>query len=192
VWVVCEDDDAVGVIDATHDRMVSTTDVGISPRFVLAAYGSIWVSNYVGSTISRIDPRAGKVVATIDSASGPQLMLAMENGLWLSATGEPAAQEIDPATDRVTTTIDDVGITPDGLCELDGGIWVASESGPELHRIDPSTGGVEGPWVVADQGSISANQLVIAVDGNLWLPLFDGGEVIQAAVPAATVGGPSG
>jgi streptogramin lyase len=84
-------------------------------------------------------------------------MLAIENGLWLSATGEPAVQEIDPATDRVATTIDDVGTTPDGLCELDGGIWVASESGPELHRIDPSTGGVDGPWAVADQGSISAN-----------------------------------
>jgi hypothetical protein len=40
--------------------------------------------------------------------------------------------------------------------------------------------------------STGEGELVIAVDGNLWLPLFDGGEVVQAAVPASTVGGPSG
>jgi streptogramin lyase len=119
-------------------------------------------------------------------------MLAMEDALWLSATGEPAVQEIDPATDHVATTIDGVGTTPDGLCELDGGIWVASESGPELHRIDPSTGGVDGSWAVADEGSISANQLVVGVAGTLWLPLFNEGEVVQVAAPASTVGEPLG
>jgi streptogramin lyase len=78
-------------------------------------------------------------------------------------------------------TVRDAGITPDGIAELDGGVWVASESGPDLHRIDPTTGEVIGPWAVADQGSISANQLLLAVDGTLWVPLFDSAEVVQVS-----------
>ena len=162
--------------------MVSTTDVGITPRFALAAFDAVWVSNYVGSTISRIDPATGKVVSTIETASGPQLMLASGGRLWVSATDEPAVRSIDPTSDQVATTVD-AGITPDGVAELDGGIWVASETGPDLHRIEPGTGDAAGPWTVADQGSISANQLVLADGATLWLPLFDEGDVVQVTPP---------
>jgi streptogramin lyase len=90
-------------------------------------------------------------------------------------------EQVDPSSNEVVRTVRDVGITPDGIAELDDGVWLASESGPELHRIDPTTGEVSGPWAVADQGSISANQLLLALDGTLWVPLFDGAEVVQVS-----------
>ena len=184
MWVVCENDDAVGRIDPASNRMMQTVGIGLSPRFALAAFGSLWVSNFVEGSVSRIDPIAKKVVATIDVESGPQLMVATPDGVWVSNTDAPAVQRIDPQTNRVVATAKDAGTTPDGLVKLDGAVWVASDSGPQIHRVDPTDATVRGPWPVADQGAISANQLLIAVDGTFWLPLFNQGEVVQVQPPA--------
>jgi hypothetical protein len=54
----------------------------------------------------------------------------------------------------------------------------------QLHRIDLTNAKVDGPWPIADQGTISANQLLIAVDGAFWIPLFNQGEVVQVEPPA--------
>ena len=186
VWVVCEDDDTVGRIDPAIERMTGTVDVGLSPRFALGAFGSLWVSNFVEGSVSRIDPVAGKVITTIDVESGPQLMLAASGGVWVSNTDAPAVQRIDPQTNTVGAPLEDAGTTPDGLVELDGAVWVASDSGPQLHRIDPTDSTVSGPWPVADQGTISANQLLVAVDGTFWVPLFNQNEVVQIVPPAST------
>ena len=135
--------------------------------------------------MSRIDPLAGKVGATMDVGSGPQLMVATSDGVWVSNTDAPAVQRIDQRSNAVVATLEDAGTTPDGLVEFDGALWVASDSGPQLHRIDPTDATVEGPWSIADQGTISANQLLIAIDGTFWIPLFDQGEIMQVEPPAS-------
>jgi streptogramin lyase len=112
-------------------------------------------------------------------------MLPAFGSLWVSSVDEAVVQRVDPDLDELAATVEDVGIVPDGLFELDGAVWVASDSGPEIHRIDPGTEDVTGPWIVADQGSINANQLVVALDGELWLPLLESGEVVAAVPPAA-------
>ena len=122
----------------------------------------------------------------IDVESGPQLMLAASGGVWVSNTDAPAVQRIDPQTNTVGATLEDAGTTPDGLVELDDAVWVASDSGPQLHRIDPTDATVSGPWPVADQGTISANQLLVAVDGTFWVPLFNQDEVVQLDPPVAS------
>ena len=148
--MVCEDDGAVGRIDPATGRMVETVDVGLSPRFALAAFGSLWVSSFVEGSVTRIDPLAGKVIATIDVESGPQLMTATPDAVWVSNTDAPAVQRIDPQTNTVVVTLTDVGTTPDGLVELDGAVWVASDSGP--YPSDRSDG-PDGAWPVAGCGS---------------------------------------
>jgi len=178
-------DDVVGRIDPATDRMVETVEVGLSPRFALSAFGGLWVSNFVEGSVSRIDPLAGKVVATIEVESGPQLMVATPDGVWVSNTDAPAVQRIDRRSNAVVATLEDAGTTPDGLVEFDGAVWVVSDSGPQLHRIDPTDATVEGPWSIADQGTISANQLLIAIDGTFWIPLFDQGEIVQVEPPAS-------
>ena len=163
--------------------MTGTTDVGNEPRFVIAAFGSVWSSNYVDGTLSRIDPASGEVTATIETAFGPQIMLEASGELWVSSIEEAVVQRIDPDTEAVVGTVEDVGIVPDGLFPLEGAVGVASDSGPEIRRIDPATGAVTGPWIVADQGSINANQLVLVHGDTLWIPLLESGEVVEATPP---------
>jgi streptogramin lyase len=101
----------------------------------------------------------------------------------VSSIEDAVVQRIDPDTGAVVGTVEDVGIVPDGLFSFDAAVWVASDSGPEIRRIDPTTSEVTGPWIVADQGSINANQLVLVHENALWIPLLESGEVVVAAPP---------
>ena len=125
------------------------------------------------------------MTATIETAFGPQIMLETSGELWVSSIEDAVVQRIDPDAEAVVDTVEDVGIVPDGLFELDGAVWVASDAGPEIRRIDHASGEVTGPWIVADQGSINANQLVLVHEDTLWIPLLESGEVVVAAPPAA-------
>ena len=73
---------------------------------------------------------------------------------------------------------------PDGMLAVDGGMWVATDLGPLLMRIDPTSNEVTTSVEVAEQGTINANQLIAVADGDLWLPLFESGEVVRVALPA--------
>ncbi len=89
----------------SRDRLVSEVDVGLQPRFALVAADSVWVSNYLDSTITRIDPVTEKVLAEIDLQPGPQIMLEVGGSIWVSCTDFGAVQRIDPATNAVSEPI---------------------------------------------------------------------------------------
>jgi streptogramin lyase len=61
---------------------------------------------------------------------------------------------------------------------------VATDLGPHLQRVDPASAEVTGTWVVADQGAINANQLMVEAEGAFWFPLLDAGEVVAVEIPA--------
>jgi YVTN family beta-propeller protein len=172
----------LGRIDTTSDRMASTAPVGLVPRFAVAAFGSVWVSNYLDGTVSRVDPATGNVTATVETKAGPQIMVGTTEGVWVSATDDDVVQRIDPEAGAVVQTLSEVGPAPDGLTVADGAVWVASNAGPALRRIDPATGQVAGPIRVAAQGAIPANQLVAAAGGRLWLPIFERASVAAVRV----------
>jgi streptogramin lyase len=90
--------------------------------------------------------------------------------------------EIDPASNRVVGSVD-TEVSPDGIAPLAGSLWIATDYGPLLQRVDPAAGTVTGTFVVSDQGSINANQLVAAAEGDLWFPLLDAGTVVRVAPP---------
>jgi streptogramin lyase len=150
---------------------------------VTVAFDSVWVSNYLDSTITRIDPATGDVVAEIDTEFGPQIMAVAAGGLWVSSVDTDAVQRIDPATNEPGPPITTEAL-PDGLLEHDGSLWVATDLGPILQRLDPATGDITGTWVVSDQGAINANQLVVETGGAFWFPLLDGGEVLKVTIPS--------
>ena len=166
VWIVCEDDDTVRRIDPATERDDGNRGCRALSRFALAAFGNLWVSNFVEGSVSRIDPVAGKVIATIDVESGPQLMLAASGGVC-GVEHRRAGRATDRSADqhRSARRWRTPGRRPMGWSNSTAPVWVASDSGPQLHRIDPTSGTVDGPWPVADQGTISANQLLVGVDG---------------------------
>jgi len=173
----------VGRIDPATDTMVDTVKVEDEPRFATSAFGSVWVSNYLGSSVSRIDPASGKVTATIDVDLGGQVMAELDGSLWISSIDYNTLTRIDPKTEKVEKVFNDVGDYPDGLLASQDALWIASDLGPELRRFDPATGEVSGTWIIGEQGTINANQLLAEADGSFWLPLLESGEVARVAIP---------
>jgi streptogramin lyase len=149
---------------------------------VTSAFGSLWVSNYFGASVSRIDPATGKVVATIETDLGGQIMATLDGSLWLSSVDAETVSRIDPVTNEVAETFP-AGDAPDGLLALDGVLWVVSDFGPELRRLDPSTGELSPIVVVGEQGLIGDNRLAVEANGFLWLPLFEDAQVVAIEVP---------
>ena len=143
----------------------------------------MWVSNYLDSTITRIDPVTEKVLAEIDLQPGPQIMLEVAGSIWVSCTDFGAVQRIDPATNEVSEPIT-TPIAPDGLAFDGATLWVATENGPQLAAIDPGSAEVTGTWTVADEGFITANQVMAFDSGSLWLPIFGRAELLRVAPPA--------
>jgi DNA-binding beta-propeller fold protein YncE len=141
------------------------------------------VSNYASSSVSRIDPAKRKVVATVATDFGGQVLTALDGTIWVSSTDFNTVQRIDPATNEVIVTIDTES-HPDGMLGVDGTMWVATDLGPLLFSIDPATNEPTEGVDVALQGTIGANQLFVAVDGDLWFPLLESSEVLRIAIPA--------
>ena len=149
------------------------TDTGIRTCVSLCqGTGAIW-----------IDPASGKVTATIDVDLGGQVMAALDGSLWISSIDYNTLTRIDPDTEKVEKVFNDVGDYPDGLLASQDALWIASDLGPELRRFDPATGKVSGTWIIGEQGTINANQLLAEADGSFWLPLLESSEVARVAIP---------
>jgi YVTN family beta-propeller protein len=71
---------------------------------VLAAGGSVWVSNSEDGTVSRIDPSSAKVTATIEVCKAPEGLALAEGSVWVVCEESDAVGRIDPATDTMVDT----------------------------------------------------------------------------------------
>ena len=60
----------------------------------------------------------------------------------------------------------------------------STEAGPELAGIDPASQEVVTTVVVADEGVINANQVMVFEEGSLWLPILGQGTVLRVEPPA--------
>jgi YVTN family beta-propeller protein len=178
--------------------VAATIAVG-TPRDVMAAFGSIWVSDGKGATITRIDPATNKVQAVI-ATPGPASVLANGGGaVWVTSYPGNSLTRIDPATNTVARSVSlaDAGAGPIGVTFSAGALWVADHDGTpttSIAKVDPATmkvvqvipvghGADSGPtWVATGAGSIWTNvqniDSVVRIDpttGRILATIPDGG-----------------
>jgi len=161
-------------------------EVGVQPRFVTYAFGSVWVSNYFDGGVMRLDPATGEVLAQVETAQGPQVMLEAMGSLWVSCTDADVVQRIDPATNEIVAEVA-TPVAPDGLAYAPFIVWVATEGGPQIAGIDTSTDEILATAEVGEEGFINANQLMVFEANSLWLPILGRGVVLRVTPPASTV-----
>jgi YVTN family beta-propeller protein len=51
-----EGSNTVSRIDPATNRVTSTYKVGFGPTIINAAFGDLWVTNFMGADVTRIDP----------------------------------------------------------------------------------------------------------------------------------------
>ena len=141
LWVTSPADsggrDSVFRIDLRTRRLVSSVAVGTLPAFVSFGYGSAWVSNYRGDSVSVVRPGSERA-ETISVPGGPLGIAAGAGAIWVVAFWSKELVRIDPETRRVLRRIP-IGAGPNAVAVGAGAVWVTNRDDRSISRVDPST-----------------------------------------------------
>ena len=140
LWVTSPADsggrDTVFQIDLRSRQLVSSLPVGKIPAFVAFGYGSAWVSNYKGDSVSVIRPGSDEA-ETIPVAGGPLGIVAGAGAVWVVTFWSKELVRIDPETRQLLRRIP-IGNGPLGVAVGAGSVWVTNRDDRTISRIDPA------------------------------------------------------
>ena len=129
--------DTVSRIDLRTRQLVSSVRVGKLPLFVAFGYGSAWVTNYKGDSVSVVRPGSSRA-ETFEVGGGPLGVAAGAGAVWVVTFWFRELVRIDPETRRVLLRIP-VGAGPNAVAVGGGAVWVTNRDDRSLTRIDPRT-----------------------------------------------------
>lgn len=163
LYVSCEDDGAIGVIDVAQPALAATWNAGKRPRGIrLAPDGTRLYVALSGSPkggpgvdesklppadrsfdgIGELDLGAGKLTRTLDSGQDPESFDVSRDGKTLYVSNEETAQAsvVDVASGKVGARIA-VGGEPEGVTLRPDGkqVWVTSEADGLVFVVDTRT-----------------------------------------------------
>ncbi|MDQ1711792.1 MAG: virginiamycin lyase [Frankiaceae bacterium] len=141
--------------------VVEKVTTGGEPCGVVAAAGSVWVTDAEGARLLRI--RGGRVVATTKVDATPCELTYGYGSLWV-ATQSGRLDRVDPKTGRVLARIA-VGETSYEPVVAFGFVWVTNRNSATVSKIDPArnrvVATVSTPFVNAGG--------IVAAAGWLWI-----------------------
>jgi PQQ-like domain len=125
-------------IDPGTDQVLATVDVGASPRALLLAFGSLWVScGY--NEVMQVDPVTNRVQVPIRIGGEVAALASDGTRLWVNTETHLVA--LDPGSRRVISSFKAreplSGLAYDGKL-----LWSAGYTTNTLLGIDPATGSV--------------------------------------------------
>jgi streptogramin lyase len=88
-------------VDSTVDGVaVRTLQRGplSAPIDVVVAFGSVWVANHHGDSVTRVDPTTMTIQATIKTGTGPGWFAVADDAVWVSNQNSVGMTRVDPTT----------------------------------------------------------------------------------------------
>ena len=144
-------------------------NVGNEPGGIAFDGTNIYVTNYLGNTVSVIDPATNTVTATINVGNGPAGIAFDGTNIYVTNFYDNTVSVIDPATKTVVGSPIAVGNAPYGIAFDGTNIYVTNFSGNTVSVIDPATKAVVGSPIAVGNGP-----LAIAFDGtNIFINNYD-------------------
>src|SRR6185503_8068221 len=86
-------------VDSTVDGVaVRTLERGplSAPIDVVVAFGSVWVANHHGDSVTRVDPSCVTSLATIQTGTWPGWFAVAEDAVWVSTQNSVGMTRVDP------------------------------------------------------------------------------------------------
>ena len=136
--------------------------MGAIPAFVAFRYGSAWISNYRGDSVSVVRPGSERP-ETIAVPGGPLGIAAGGGAIWVVTFWSKELVRIDPETRRVLRRIP-VGAGPLDVAVGGGAVWVTNRDDKTVSRIDPATNEASQTIQLA-----AAPQGVRVAHGRVWV-----------------------
>lgn len=167
---------AVPLVSSRY-RTVQTVPVGDGPMGVAVGFGSVWVTDHGGDTVSRIDPNTNRVAAMIRVGRGPGHVAAGYGAVWVTDDRDDVLWRIDPHTNlarriRVGGSISCVPAL--GL----GKVWVTLWDPPTLVGVDAGT------QRVVTRIAVDPQPLGVQfAGGSLWVASAERGGHLQRIDP---------
>jgi YVTN family beta-propeller protein len=163
-------------------RISNAVALPAAPTRLLAAFGSLWVTQFDTGRVSRIDPgdRAANE-PTIRVGSGPAGLAVGSSSVWVANSLDGTVSRIDATTNDVVQWVS-VGSRPTDVAAGDGSVWVANAGDGTVSHLDGRTGRVVR---TADVGG-SPTALALGA-GSLWVATGTGRSVVRLDPQTDTV-----
>ena len=155
--------ETVSRVDLRSGRVVSRIRVGKTPIFTTFGYGSAWVANYDGDTVSVVRP-GSRAAETIDACDGPLGIATGFRAVWVVCYWDRQLVRIDPRTREVVAQIP-IDVGPLDVSAGAGAVWVTNRDSRTVLRIDPRSNKVV--KAIRLPAAMSP-QTVAARDGQVW------------------------
>ena len=141
LWVTSPQDsggrNTVSRIDLRTRRLVSTVRVGRLPLYAAFGYGSLWVSNYKGNSVSVVRPGSERP-ETVTLPDSPLGIAAGAGGIWVVTFWNAELVRIDPETRRIRARIP-IGRGPLDVAVGGGAVWTTDRDSQTITKVDPAT-----------------------------------------------------
>jgi len=168
LWVVTQSG-VVDRVDPAVPALVSSVPTGPASYQAVEAFGSIWVTNRNGQSVTRIDPLTEET-STIELPGTNAGGIAEAGGaLWVGddATGSTRILRLDPVS-LETTVVEVGGDRPAYLTSTGDTVWVSRVRSGSVVAVDADTATTVGEPVPA--GEMPVN-LHASPDGRwVWVP----------------------
>ncbi|HKR85599.1 MAG TPA: YncE family protein, partial [Terriglobales bacterium] len=154
-------------------KIIAPLAMDKAPYSVVAAFGSIWVTDPPRNTVIRIDPVKGEAIETIQVGSTPAGLAAGEGAIWVTNLDGKSVSRIDAQSNKVAATIR-VGNFPEPIIVSDGAVWVGNAEGcwgcvGTISRIDPRTNSITKTIKTWKYGTQVSPTAIVAQNGVLWV-----------------------
>jgi streptogramin lyase len=172
---------AVQVADLAPEHEQATTPPvsrleGFHATGVVAADGSLWVTQSDIARLLRIDLQTGKVRARIDVGGSPGGVIAAAGAVWVHDWDRGRLLKVDARTNRVVKTLT-VGSSNGDVAFAAGAVWTIDERG-SLLRVDPDTAAVTRRVPLGAAAPLATDapggSTLAAAGDTLWVAAGDG------------------
>lgn len=149
---------------------------GFHATGLVAAGGSLWVTQYDVARLLRVDLRTGKVQARIAVAGSPGAVIAAAGAVWVHDWERGRVLKVDARTNRVVKTVA-AGTSNSDIAFAAGSVWAIDEQGV-LLRVDPDTAAVIQRVPLGAAAPLpadgSSGSTLAAAGHTLWVVAGDG------------------
>jgi YVTN family beta-propeller protein len=157
-------------------RVQAVIQTGPAAHGVAVGFGSVWVANHHGGSVSRIDPTTNEVIATIPLGEGPGRLTTGYGYVWVDDYNGGGFWRIDPKTNKAHELWSPSASAHwDGVCGNpaagEGAIWAIGGPNGPLFKVDPSSGRVIATAKIDGCGDgVTDGSAGVAVGaGSLWV-----------------------
>jgi YVTN family beta-propeller protein len=114
--------------------------VGKNPTDIVAADGTLWVSNADDATVTRIDPSSLRPEAVVAGVGRDPAGVAVAAGsAWVVSPTDNTVTAINAQTDLPAQTTVKVGQHPSGIAYGAGRLWITNSIDSTVSSFDPRT-----------------------------------------------------